>query len=441
MNCIFKAIAVAAVLTSTAFAAESTDVSLSREVDRYLEKSASKWDDPSTMRVFWSKAIKLETSDGAFKLAINGRVMYDSFWSTVGSGDFQGGPDLKELGGNGSYFRRLRLAIGGTVYKQTKFKIQLDFAGGGVDIKDAYVGLTKVLNGDLLFGQAKEPFSLQEMTSSKYIQIIERSMPVNAFAPSRHIGAFWFASFAKQLIHAAWSATFGESDDGSGTYFGNGGGGAFTVRVTASPLYDKEKKTVLHIGAAISYRDASTGTVNYGTRPADLGKGGKLSVDVAADSEIRYVVEIAYVWKMVNIQAEFIGASVTSPDGVTGADADPSFGGWYIELGWFVTGESRKYDRKKGTFGRTSPKKNFLDGSGGFGAIQIAFRVDAIDLNDGSYEGGKAMTYAFGVTWHWNPNTRVMFNVAFSDVDDFASIGANSGGTITVFVVRVQFDF
>jgi phosphate-selective porin OprO/OprP len=442
MNSILRTLAAAALFAPAAFAGETTDVSLSREVDKYLEKTADAWDDPSTLRVFWNKGVKFETADGAVKLSLGGRVMFDSFWSTTGSGDFQGLPpggpyEPGVAGQNGAYFRRVRLAVGGTVYKRTKFNIQIDFAGGKVQLRNVYAGLTKVGPGDLLFGQLKEPFALQEMTSSKYIQLIERSMPVNAFAPSYHVGAFWFGSLAKQLIHLGASWTFGQSDPATGAYTGNGGG-AGTIRVTASPLYDKDKKTVLHVGISLSYRNTPNG-VTYSARPADFAQGGKLNVTVGdAENEIRYAFEIAYVWKMVNIQAEYIGATVDSPS--TGSDS-PSFGGWYVELGWFVTGESRGYDRKKGAFKRTSPKKNFMDGSGGFGALQIVFRLDTLDLNDGTLEGGKAATVAVGLNWHWNPNTRVMFNLAFADIDDYASIGPNSGGTITAFVIRVQFDF
>ncbi|MHC4957937.1 MAG: OprO/OprP family phosphate-selective porin [Planctomycetota bacterium] len=438
MNPILKALAAAVVLASATYAGETTDVSLAREVDRYLEKSASKWDDANTLRPNWNKGIKFESADGAFKLGLGGRVMFDSFWSKLGSGDFQGtGFDPGVAGQNGAYFRRLRLAVTGTVYQRTKFSVQVDFAGGKVQIRNAFVGLTKVGPGDLLFGQAKEPFALQEMTSSKYIQAIERAMPVNAFAPSYHVGAFWFGSFAKQLLALGASWTFGQSDPATGSYTGNGGG-AGTVRLTASPLYNKDKKTVLHVGISLSYRNTPNG-VTYSARPADFAQGGKLAVTVGdAENEIRYGVEIAYVFKAINIQAEFIGVNVDSPS--TGSDS-PSFGGWYIELGWFVTGESRNYNRKKGAFGRTSPKRNFMDGSGGFGALQIVFRLDSLDLNDGALEGGKAATLVVGLNWHWNPNTRVMFDVAFADIDDYASIGANSGGTITSFVIRVQFDF
>ncbi len=63
---------------------------------------------------------------------------------------------------------------------------QYDFAGGDADFKDVYVGLKKLPGvGTLKVGHFKEAFGLEELTSSKYITFIERSLPTEAFAPSR----------------------------------------------------------------------------------------------------------------------------------------------------------------------------------------------------------------------------------------------------------------
>ena len=61
-------------------------------------------------------------------------------------------------------------------------------AGGDADFKDVYMQLKNVpYIGNIKVGHFKEPFSMEELTSSKYITFLERALP-NAFAPSRNTG-------------------------------------------------------------------------------------------------------------------------------------------------------------------------------------------------------------------------------------------------------------
>jgi hypothetical protein len=62
--------------------------------------------------------------------------------------------------------------------------------------------------------------------------------------------------------------------------------------------------------------------------------------------------------------------------------SDPTYNGYYIEAGWFLTGETRSY--KEGEFGRIKVKNPVLGGGkgGGWGAWQIAARYDVIELSD-----------------------------------------------------------
>ena len=68
------------------------------------------------------------------------------------------------------------------------FKAQYDFAGGDVDFKDVWIGLDGqdclgCMFPDITVGHFKEYFSQEELTSSKYITFLERSLPVSTFAP------------------------------------------------------------------------------------------------------------------------------------------------------------------------------------------------------------------------------------------------------------------
>ena len=145
--------------------------------------NAEKWfSDPKTMRAYWKDGLRLDSNDGSFKLKIGGRIQYDTIF--IDESD-----DLEDnLGTNiedDSEFRRARLYISGKIYDNVEFKAHYDFAGGDADFKDVYMGLLGVpVVGNIRIGHFKEPFGLEELTSSKYITFMERSL-ANTFAPSR----------------------------------------------------------------------------------------------------------------------------------------------------------------------------------------------------------------------------------------------------------------
>jgi phosphate-selective porin OprO/OprP len=119
------------------------------------------------------------------------------------------------------------------------------------------------------------------------------------------------------------------------------------------------------------------------------------------------------------------------------ASGDPNFSGWYIAVSYWSTGESRKYNAYRGSFGRNKPKQNLYDGKGGYGGWEVAYRFDSLDLIDGGITGGEQVTHTVGVNWHWNPNARVMFNFVYADITD----GPDGTGKIQIFETRFQFDW
>ena len=157
------------------------------------------------------------------------------------------------------------------------------------------------------------------------------------------------------------------------------------------------------------------------------------------DDRMQVGLELAWVWKGLSVQGEFFYANVSRPGGAEDVD----FNGWYVTVSYWLTGESRPYNHKLGAFGRVKPKKSFWGaGETGAGAWQIAYRFSFIDLESGDLTGGEQGTHTIGANWHWNPNTRVMFNFVFSQQDPNSAITLNGAKTdISAFVIRWQLDF
>jgi len=326
---------------------------------------------------------------------------------------------------DGTEFRRVRLYISGLIYGNVDYKLQFDFAGGTAKLMDAYIGIKDTPVGYLKMGHFKEPFGLDELTSSKYITFLERALPM-AFAPSRNTG-FMLSStaFDKRMTWAA--GVFRDTDSyGKDT---SEGGYNITGRVTALTWYEDKGAKLLHIGAAYSLRNPKN-TVHYRQSPeAHLAPyfvdTNSLSVDQAGILGL----ESALVYGPFSVQGEYI---YTDVDG-KGGSSSPAFDGFYVQGSYFLTGEHRRYKTSTGAFSRVKPRKNFSSKDGGLGAWEIAGRYSQIDLSDSSIRGGKLKDITVGLNWYLNPNTRMMWNYVRSRLGGV--------GDADLALMRLQVDF
>jgi len=438
--------AVAALLTVTPMSVPAQDVqalkrqleAMQQQVQVLTEKIGeleAKQTEPQAQGVkFDAKKLQIQSTDGDFKIRMGGRLMVDGALY-----DNDGDTDL----GSGTEFRRARLRIDGTLYKYWDFRGQYDFAPGDeVEVKDAYIryrGLKPGIN-KLTVGHFKEPFSLEELTSSRYITFMERAMVVDAFAPSRNLGIG--AQTEGKLASGGWGAGFGVFANGfDAPGEDDSEGYAVTGRLTVAPIASKDR--VLHLGAAASHR-----TFDQGERPRFRARPESHVTNIRlvntdrlpADSITRVGLEAAGVFGPFSVQGEYIHANVELDDGAGGFD-DPDFDGWYAFASWFLTGESRPYDAGGGDFGRVKPKANF---PGGIGAWEVAARYSSLDLSEAdpiTGAGGEQDNVTLGLNWYVNPQVRFMANyVKVVDLEDPAA-GASEGDEPGVFQLRAQIDF
>lgn len=360
--------------------------------------------------------LKIASSDGEFEFKLGGRLQVDAaIYDEDGS----------EMG-NGSEIRRARLYVQGKMYNDWGYKLQYDFTGTGRSgIKDAFITYNGFDSIQLKAGNFKEPFMLQEQTSSKYITFTERSL-LDAFAPGRHIGA------VATIKQKHWTAAAGFFGDAVGTSSrGKDEGWGVTGRTTYAPI--NEKTRVVHLGAAVSYRKTGDRDgVRFKQQPETHVSGVNI-VDTGsitgADKYIRLGAELAAVEGPFSAQAEYIWTNVERDGG-----SDLDFNGWYIQAAYFLTGESRRY--KKGAFAGVTP--NSIVGRNGIGAWQLAARYSMIDLNDGGISGGKAESVTLGVNWLPTPTLRFSGNyVKVMNING----GAHTGEDPSLFQVRGQWAF
>ena len=375
-------------------------------------------DGASDYTVKWKSGLRVESPDKEHKVKIGGRLQYDWTWASD-SGDIE--DDVGKLE-DGSETRRARFYVSGTLYENVDFKLQYDWAGGDASLKDAYIALNN-LPTYLKIGHFKEPFSLEELTSSKYGTFMERTPVVTVFSPSRNAGVGLSSGFLDD--NATYAFGVFRNTDGQGkttdedVY-------SVTARLTGTPVYEDGGKRLVHLGAAGSYR-TQPDALRYRARPpmhktvrfvdtrgssTDPVTGESVTKDLAGDEAWLWGVEAATVLGSLSLQGEFIGINDDLDDG-------SSFDGlgWYVQASYLLTGEHRPYKKSSGTFSNIKPQDNYGEG-GGWGAWELAVRYDSLDLNDGDVNGGELEDTAVGLNWYLNPAIRLTANYVYSDLDN-----------------------
>jgi len=376
------------------------------------------------LRVYWKDGINFDSANEAFKLKITGRTYNDWAWMSADDDLKAAASDFED----GTEFRAARLAIEGTIYDRTEIKAEYDFAGGSTAVKDVYMGVVRLpVVGNVRVGHFKEPFSIEELTSSRFITFMERSL-VNTFAPSRNMGLMLYNPVLNDRM--TWAAGVFREVDNFGKGIGDGKY-AYTGRITGLPWCEEEGRKLLHLGIAYSHRVPNDETVQFKRKPdADLAPSLVDTGKFAAEQMDLVGAEAALVYGPASLQAEFVDAMVDGPGG-----NNPDFSAYYVMGSHFITGENRPYKTATAAFDRVRPKKNFLSKGGGAGAWEVAARYAHIDLTDEAVKGGELDTITAGLNWYLNPNMRVMWNYTFADADK------KYNGNANIFQMRFQFDF
>ncbi len=388
------------------------------------------------IRVFWKDGLRFESTDKKYKFKLGGRIHYDGQF-------FDPDSDTKaavETGTtrieDGTEFRRTRIEMSGDVAERTEWAIAVDFAGGTSNFRNVYMGLKDLPFGNVRAGQFKEPFGLEQITSSNHITFTERSL-MNALVPAFNAGVMVFDDCAEERV--TWAIGGFRSAGDAGEVSRGDGEWATTARVTGLPVYSEDGRNFVHLGVGFSRRSPTSDAITYSSKPeanlapAYIGIGATASVPAETIDLMGF--EAAWVSGPLSLTGEYSMASIDAPSGATN---DPDFSGYYAQIGYFLTGESRGYRKAQGCFDALKPLENAFGEGGGHGAWELAARISNLDLTDDGITNGELNDLTFGVNWYLNPNTRLMVDYILADLDPAG--GGNEGDT-DILAFRAQFNF
>lgn len=424
-----------------------------------------------SLKASWHHGLEVESASKDFRVHVGGRTQFDSVWfassdafaGTGGAGD-----------ADGVTFRRARLRIDGTMYDVHEWAVEYDLANSvndNVGLQPASDTLGNVINvpaatdlwwtvkelplvGNLRIGNFKEPIGLEHLTSSRWLDFLERSFNQDAFYGAFNNGFTPGIMIFRTMRDESMTFATGLFKNNSNVFeFGIGDGeGAWTSRLTWTPWYDEpsEGRYLLHLGASGSLRDPDDGRVRFRTRGSLRNGPGALNpvfADtgfIAADHVSMVGGEAALVYGPLLIQSEYTAGLVDDAT-VGGANHGTYLAqGFYVEALLYLTGEHRVYDRKIGAFTRHFVHegaylvKTDRGPCCGRGAWQVGVRYAQLDLRDSGIDGGVVQDVTAGLNWFWNPNMKVQFNYVFTYRD---APGGTVQGDIHGFGMRVAHDF
>ncbi len=396
-------------------------------------------------------------------IVVTGQVQADQVF--FGQSD-AGRADVGDLQ-DGAQFRRLRIGARGTMFQVLDYSLGVDFALANqpsyLDNFLEWRELPRLQN--IRVGHYFEPFSLERMTPNVNNTFMERSL-VDTFAPARNMGIMTYGNTEDEL--ATWAiGTFRTNSDNIGNDSFDSGQ-ALTMRGTWLPWWDEGSngRYYLHVGSAYSYRATSQNQVRFRNTP-EIRKQQPSGVfgPVGPPSPSNYInnapgpfapifvdtgniparnfqlfdPEIALILGPLSVQSEYAFAIVEQIDG-----PPLFFNGSMAQVSWFLTGEHRPYDRKRGIHRRMEPFEDFFRvrtaSRGirtGLGAWEVAARFSNIVLNDENIQGNNLTDFTVGLNWYLNPHARWKFNYIRAFLED-----TKQGNSLTdAYGMRIDFDF
>lgn len=397
---------------------------------------------------FWKDGFYLRTPDDKFQLQIGGRALYHGRFFTDDSR-------------NTSSFlnRQIRIFAQGKFFKDWEFKVEGDFVGGEPELQDGYIAWKHWPAASLQVGQFKEPFSMEEMTSTRFIKFTERS-PINRIVPGRDLGVQLSGKLWDDRLEYAAAMFNGNGRQNAGGIDTNDDKDA-AMRVVVNPFKDDESIWLkgLYVGGSFTWGNQEGGygdlsMVDSASVWMDIHpSAGNAGTTRREGERMRWGAELAYLVGPFGLRAEYLvdrsdvernngtGASVAFP-----LESRVDTDGYYVQASYWLTGEDESYGK------RPTVKKVFAPWSdeGGWGAFEVAARYSTAQMDETVFDDqlanrpvstGEVNQWAGGLNWWFNPYVRFTTDFYHNHFEDGIVIDNRREKDESLIMTRFQIDF
>ena len=393
----------------------------------------------------------LQSGEGRHAVRVSGRIHadYRAFSNDSGTAAAAnaGSADTFDV-------RRAYLGVSGRFYGEWTFAVIADFAQSGSALDVAWINYGGLRPAQVKVGQFKMPFSLEELTSSRFLEFQERAFG-NALVPGKERGI---------MVHGAPLAAL---------YYGlalsNGQGKNANEPNAAVDDKDVIGRVAVNLAEMTSSSDAvihagggfTKGKLPVAAAPSARTEARGLTFFAPAAftgtpglqemERERSGAEMSLAWNQFKLQSEWIKARFT---GTTngGLAYDRDIVSSYVSFNWLITGEKFADAYRDGAFGAIKPRQELRPG-GGWGAWQVGVRYSKWDASDfattnpaGSGALGAGLTsqataWTLGLKWIPNTNTRVYLNLVNTKFDTPVEIVNATADHEKAITMRAAFYF
>jgi phosphate-selective porin OprO/OprP len=354
---------------------------------------------------------------------VTGRVQFDAraigtSYNTLADRDSSSAADNFEV-------RRARIGVVGTINKDIAYEVVGNGVGGTTNwIDTAFINYGFNKKAQIRTGRFKQPFSLEEQTSSNSIDFMERSYG-NQMVPGKRLGAMMHGEPMTGMTYgvSVYQDGFNELTNQ------NGLGTKQAARLTLNLAQSQDiKDTVLHVGVGYTGGESQvTATSSSNTQEAasvktrativalrseNRGQSNVYRAQIGGDtlSSIQYGqsannattinqkmrgIELAgargpFKAQMETFDSRYsasgIHETLASGGAAEARNLDVQVKAQYLEFMYNITGENWSDAYKGGAFGGIKPKTNFMTDYGGVvgngtGAWQVGFRTSKFTAN------------------------------------------------------------
>jgi phosphate-selective porin OprO/OprP len=411
------------------------------------------------------------SKDGANQIRFHGEFAFD--------GRFYDDDTTPEGSRSTWLLRRARPIIEGTFANIFDFRFNPDFAGGKTVIQDAFVAARFDPAFVVTAGKFKEPFGLERLQQSPNNRFIELGLPSD-LVPNRDLGVQVSGTFpfvAGTLIYQVGyfdGVVDGVSTDANTTPdVDNNDKKDWSARLFAQPFLNSGSALKgLGAGIAVGYTNevgSATNTLlptyktetqrnffSYDSLRTVSGTTPAAGAVIANGERLRWSPQAYYYYRSFGLLGEYVGESqdVSRTFG-TGAAAFTrrarlSPDSWQVTTTYLLTGDDA-------SFGTVTPKRPYVAGEPGWGALEVAARYSVLTLDpatfsspagrmiddwfaDPSSQPRKATAYTFGVNWYLTTNVAWYLNYTETSFDGGAP-GGRDRGDESAFFTRFQVAF